>query len=261
MSHESIGTGRRDLAALFEMPAAQIRSASPHAPSIAPIARDDRVGRASQRTMTAVMNPMGTRQRASSRSTLSMRTGARQSLLNGGAHLRRRQIRQAPALLMTSTIVVTPASVVCRHDHVVCAPRAIARGIGWTKEPDGRRANGRRDVQWSGIAGDHDRRGAHKTHEIRNGRRRREPRGAEDEATTSCGELLFTGSPQHERREPAGVARNAESSPKRSGGHRLLGHAAPAIDRGESACPRTAGAHDRAPATRRSKVEMRSSRR
>src|SRR5690606_22876550 len=75
----------------------------------------------------------------------------RKTLLDSGRHVRHRYRTQTPLLLTATAVVVTAAGIVAGHGEIRRGPRTVALRIRRTEDPHHRRADGRRNVQRTGI--------------------------------------------------------------------------------------------------------------
>ena len=152
-------------------------------------------------------------------------------LLDRGRHFGdRRSIAEAPRALAAAALVMTPARCVSRHRHIVRRPRPVAMRVGRTEQRRRwacrrrRRGAAARCPRTPSV-----RPRAHSASRSAMPVGGRDPRGAGRRARRPHPPALPRPAPQHERRQAATSRRNAATSPNRSGGHRLFGHAAPGL--------------------------------
>ena len=252
-------------------PAAQIRSASPATRDRGAGREADRgVGRASHSASAPTTKPSGTRYRASRRTSSDVTA---RPIAGVG---RRRDVRpsrcwiaavtsatpmlvETPRRLVAAAIVVAAARLVPRHHHVVRRPGTVALA-----DRSGRRA----------------RRSACRRRPRCAAGRCRPTRSARPRATSATRSATLgrrraiAAAPPRRRRPPARAParqaptarptasprtsrRNAATSPNRSGGQRLFGHAAPGLISANGAGADRRRGPRRAPATPVARAETR----
>ena len=232
-----VGPGAGDLAALLEVPGGPDAERSrPRRATTVPAASARQVGLASQRTSDARHETRGARAaRARRRQTFS------HACLHRPAGGRRRRPprstrdrvdarRRAPA----PPLVMALAVVEPRHPHVRGAPRPVPQRVRRPEHADDRRADGGRQLQRPGVAGDEHGRGPGDRHEIgdrssraRPARRRpTRPRPAPRAPALAGPHVTIDGSPWRARR-------CAAMAPKRSAGPLLVRPAGAGVDHRE----------------------------
>ena len=223
---------RRVTSRLFSRcPAAQMRIDSPSSPMAAPAAsvrhvRRGEVEHARRRTRTRAARGVArgaagaSHHGPRSRWSIGRRAPVHADVLDAG---RRWRCRQRRWWWHTH-------SAIARHRDVRGAPGPVALGIGWPVEADDGRARRGREMNRPGVAG-HQARRRGRARARRRPRRRRQRAAPPDASTTARASSSSARPPEHDRAEPCRSRSHAAISPKRAGGHRLFGHAAPGFNR------------------------------
>src|SRR5690242_9916019 len=198
-------------------PAAHTRNASPHAPTAAPANNDDRVGCASHNAAAPERKPIDTRLRASASASRRrlLTTGVDTPLLmlalqgnpplHGRTHLANDHLVEAPLPFVTATVVMTFALLVPGHHHVARVPGAVPRRIRRTEDADRRGPDRRRNVERTGVAGNHERRVPRQRHQIDDGGGRRRNGGPARARDHFLRQPLFARPPEHDGKETTDV--------------------------------------------------------
>ena len=238
MPRPAIRPGRRHLAALLEVPG------RPDAERLAgaPTASADGPGDSTS-AAPAQRGERGIRSRARRAGAPGRATTAHAIARARGA-ARTRSITSSTvissmhgAATAALPLVETLTQVAARDtDDVGRHPRTVALGLRRTEERHERRADGGGDVQRTGVAATPPARAAcASANRSRDRRRRRRRRRRRATRRPPLGERLLAAAPRARRTAARALAKRAAKAPNRSGGHRLLGHAAPGLSDRERA--------------------------